>query len=377
MRILWFNWRCIKHPLAGGAEVYTHEIAKRLVADGHDVILVTSRPKYLVQEEMIDGYRVIRTGGKYTVYLKARKVYKALKKEGWTPDILIDEINTIPFFTVYYADEPIVTLIHQLCKECWDYMYKAPINWLGWLIEKEIHKIYSSMARSEKIAYIITVSPSTKNDLIRLGYPDDRISIIYNGVNVNEVSSCDKLFSEKEDILLYFGRIIPYKRIEDILLAWEIVRKTMFSAKLIIAGRADSRYLKELKIMLKSKGIEDVEFLIDLSESEKRDLFRRAKINIITSVREGWGRTIIEAGLYCIPTVAYNVPGVKDSIIDGRTGILAKNNNPFSLAKEIIRILKDPSLWKYLSVNSRIHSEKYSWENSYRAFINLLMRCKN
>ena len=377
MRILWFNWRCIKHPLAGGAEVYTHELAKRLAKDGHEVVLVTSKPKNLSKKEVIDGYKVIRIGGKYTVYLKAKEIYKYLRKTGWIPDVLIDEVNTLPFFTVYYAEEPIVMLIHQLCKECWNYMYKSPINWLGSHIEKRIHRIYSNMVRKGKIAYVVTVSPSTKNDLVKLGYPKNRISIVYNGVDVEEVRDCDELFNEKEDILLYFGRIIPYKRIEDILLAWEKVRKTVSNAKLIIAGRADSRYLQKLKVMLRNRGIEKVEFLTNVSEIEKKELLKRAKINIITSVREGWGRTVIEAGLYCTPTVAYNVPGVKDSILNGKTGILTNYNIPSCLAKEIIKILDNPSLWMYLSKNSRIHSEKYSWDNSYHLFKNVLLKCSN
>ncbi|RLF02034.1 MAG: hypothetical protein DRJ59_04680 [Thermoprotei archaeon] len=82
LNILWFNWRCIKHSLAGGAEVYTHEIAKKLVKTGHKVVWITARPKEVPLEEIIEGYKVIRRGNKYTVYLKTKEVYHELKNYG-------------------------------------------------------------------------------------------------------------------------------------------------------------------------------------------------------------------------------------------------------------------------------------------------------
>lgn len=142
LRILWYNWRCIKHPFAGEAEVYTHEIAKRLAKQGHEVVLVTSRPRNLPREETVDGYKVIRDGNKYTVYLKARKVYRELEEANWRPDIVIDEVNTIPFLTPKYVNELIIMLIHQLCKECWTYAIHPLIQPIGWWLEKRLHKTY-------------------------------------------------------------------------------------------------------------------------------------------------------------------------------------------------------------------------------------------
>ena len=147
LRILWLNWRCIKHPLAGGAEVYIHEIARRLARQGHEVILVTSRPKGLPENESIDGYQVLRAGGRYTVYLHARRAYEKLRKRGWRPHVVIDEVNTIPFMTPKYAEEPIAMLIHQLCKDCWRYAVNPLAQPIGWWIERRLHKTYINAAR--------------------------------------------------------------------------------------------------------------------------------------------------------------------------------------------------------------------------------------
>ncbi len=368
MRILWFNWRCIKHPLAGGAEVYTHEIAKRLVKEGHEVILVTSRPKSLPKEEIINGYKVIRSGGKYTVYVKARKIYKKLKKVGWMPDIVIDEVNTIPFFTVYYVKEPIVMLIHQLCKECWKYSYKFPISWMGWSIEKWVHKIYRRATDAGKIKSIITVSPSTKSNLIDLGYPENVISIVYNGVDIGNHIDCEKLLREKENIVLYLGRISPYKRIEHILYAWRYVKMNHKDAKLIIAGRADEKYFRKLSSLSRNLGLKDVEFRLNLSEDEKIKLYKISKVNVIASVREGWGLTVIEAGRYCTPTIAYKAPGIQDSIRHGETGLLVDQQEPEALAHSILVVLKNDVIWRKIALKCREYYINNSWDTTYLHF---------
>ncbi|MBU3966070.1 MAG: hypothetical protein KKG76_01655 [Euryarchaeota archaeon] len=75
MNILIYNWRDIKNPAAGGAEVVTHEIAKRLVLKGHKISLFTAAFPGCKKNEMIDGVDIIRSGGRYTVYLKAPQYY--------------------------------------------------------------------------------------------------------------------------------------------------------------------------------------------------------------------------------------------------------------------------------------------------------------
>ncbi|OGH04400.1 MAG: hypothetical protein A2W22_05095 [Candidatus Levybacteria bacterium RBG_16_35_11] len=76
MNILIYNWRDIKNPAAGGAEVVTHEISKRLVLKGHKISLFTSGFKGCKEKETIDGVEIIRSGGRFTVYLKAPQYYK-------------------------------------------------------------------------------------------------------------------------------------------------------------------------------------------------------------------------------------------------------------------------------------------------------------
>src|SRR5215210_9011228 len=110
MRILWFNWRDIRNPEAGGAEVFTHEVMKRLVKRGYEMTLFTSRFKACQVNENIDGIDIIREGNKYTVYKEAKNYLKTYEHHY---DLILDEINTRPFLTPKSVEskKPIIALI--------------------------------------------------------------------------------------------------------------------------------------------------------------------------------------------------------------------------------------------------------------------------
>ncbi|HAO64415.1 TPA: glycosyltransferase family 1 protein, partial [Candidatus Taylorbacteria bacterium] len=133
MKILWFTWKDRKNPLAGGAEVVNEQLAKRLAADGHEVIFLVGGFEGFSQEEVVDGFKIIRVGGKWSVYFKACQYYKKHLKD-W-PDLVIDEVNTIPFFTKFYTKQKNILFVHQLCREIWFYQMFFPFSLVGYLIE--------------------------------------------------------------------------------------------------------------------------------------------------------------------------------------------------------------------------------------------------
>ncbi len=371
MKILWMNWRCIKHPLAGGAEVYTHEVAERLVSKGYEIVLITSRAPGLLREEVIDGYRVVRVGGRYTVYLRARDAYRELRKRGWVPDIVIDEINTIPFLTPLYVSQPIAVLIHQLCKDCWRYAVHPLAQPFGWWLEKKLHRIYVKACREGRVGAVITVSPSTKRDLVELGYPESSIHIAYNGLDWGVYGKCVEICGEKQDIVTYLGRITPYKRVEDLLRAWRFVERET-NAELVVAGRADPKYLRKLVELAKKLNLKRVSFRTNLSQREKMELLAKAKILVYTSTREGWGQTILEAAACRTPAIAYNVPGLRDAVKHMETGMLVELGDLESLAKAITTLLTDSGLREKIAENAYRYARGFSWDRTAEEFLNAL-----
>lgn len=373
LRILWLNWRDLKHPLAGGAEVYTHEVARRLAARGHEIVLATSRPPGLPEREEVDGYTVIRRGGRLTVYPAARKTYHELKRQGWRPDIVIDEINTIPFMTPLYVKEPIAALIHQLCRDCWRYAVHPLAQPIGWQLEKTLHHVYTRAARKGRLRAVITVSESTRQDLAQLGYPEHLIHIAYNGLDWEKYRDCPSLARDKENLAVYVGRITPYKRLQDLLRAWRHVEQENPEARLAIAGRPDPKYLARLKQLAQRLGLKHAEFRTNIPHEEKKQLLARARLLVYTSTREGWGQTILEAAACRTPAVAYNVPGLRDAVKHMQTGILVEPGDTEKLAEAIETLLAAETLQRRLADNAYKRAEKYTWEATAKSIAEILI----
>jgi len=358
LRILVFNWRDIKNPEAGGAEVFTHENAKRWIKMGHEVTLFTSEFNGCKKEEIIDGVKVVRAGGRYFVYMKAREYYKKyFSKEKF--DVVIDEINTVPFFTPKFVKdrERIVALIHQLAREYWFYETSFPINIMGYyFFENRWLKYYNKIPT-------VTVSESTKMDLINLGFK--KVFTVPEGISFNPLKEVpDK---EKEPTVIYLGRLKRAKRPDLVINAFKVVKEKISNAKLWIVG--DGYLRKDLEKIAP----DGVKFFGHVSEEEKIDLLSKAWVMVNPSIREGWGINVIEANACGTPAIAYDIPGLRDSIMDEKTGLLVKENGDVEkLAEAIIKILEDEMLRKTLSANALEYSKNFSWDKAAQEFEKIL-----
>lgn len=358
MKILIFNWRDIKNPESGGAEVFTHENAKRWINMGNEVTIFTSEFNDCKKEELIDGVKIIRAGRKYSVYSKAKKYYeKYLSNENF--DIIIDEINTRPFSTPKFVNqgEKIVALIHQLAREFWFYETRFPINFFGYyILENRWLKKYRNFPT-------ITVSNSTKNDLIHLGFK--KVFVVSEGLTFEPLQEIPE--KEKKPTIIYVGRLKKAKRPDHILKAFNKILESIPQAKLWIVG--DGYLRKELEQIAGNK----VSFFGYIPENEKIKLLSKAWVLVNPSIREGWGINIIEANACGTPCIAYNVPGLRDSVNDQKTGLLIKENfDVEKLAKTIIKFLENNKLRQELSHNALKWSKRFTWDKSAKEFIKLL-----
>jgi glycosyltransferase involved in cell wall biosynthesis len=356
-KVLWFNWRCWLNPAMGGAEVFTHEIAKRWVNAGHEVTLFTSEFPDCKREEILDGVRVIRSGGKYSVYGRARKYYKKyFSKENF--DLIIDEVNTRPFFTPKFVNngEKIVCLIHQLAREYWFYEMPFPISHIGYyFLEDRWLRNYVNVPT-------VTVSESTRKDLLDLGFK--QVFVVPEGLNFRPLSSVPK--KENHPVAVYVGRLRKAKRPDHAVKAFRNVRNSIPEAELWIIG--DGSFKGDL-MRLANGG---VRFFSGLSDGERRDLIGRAWVLVNPSVREGFGLNIVEANALGVPCVVYDVPGLRDAVLDGKTGFLAESGNIEALAKGIIQIFTDDSLRAKFAQEGLVYSKGFSWERVAEEFINVI-----
>lgn len=117
---------------------------------------------------------------------------------------------------------------------------------------------------------------------------------------------------------------------------------------------------------------EDVRFFEFLKNEERRRLIGRAWVLVNPSVRESWGLNVIEANAVGTPCVAYDVPGLRDSIKDGMTGLLAEKGNINDLASKIIKIIEDKALRKGLSDNALEYAKQFNWDKTAEEFMKVI-----
>jgi len=357
LKILICNWRCWFNPEVGGAEVFTYENAKRWVRAGHEVTLFTSEFPNCKREEVADGIRIVRAGGKYSVYWRAKKYYKNyFSKEGY--DVVVDEINTRPFLTPKFVNngEKIVALIHQLAREYWFHETVFPISYIGYyFLENRWLKNYVDIPT-------VTVSESTRQDLTDLGFRD--VFVVSEGLNFKPLNKVPR--KEKFPVIAYVGRLKRAKRADHAVEAFKIVKDRLPNAELWIIG--DGYFRKEMEKL----ACGGVRFFTNLSNKERRELMKRAWVLVNPSVREGFGLNVIEANALGVPCVAYDVHGLRDSIKNGETGLLVESGNINALADEIVKVLEDRKLRERLSKKALSHAEQFDWNKSAEQFLKIV-----
>ncbi|MDD4606959.1 MAG: glycosyltransferase family 4 protein [Patescibacteria group bacterium] len=386
MKILWLTWKDLKNPLAGGAEVVNQELAKRLAQDGHEVIFIVGGFDGCAKEEIIDGYKIIRLGGRWTVYWQAYKYYKKNSKD-W-PDLVIDEINTIPFLAKFYVsprvipascppnrreagiqkkNSKVILFIHQLCRQIWFYQIWFPLNLIGYLLEP----IYLWLLNDREV---ITVSQSTQNDLLKYGFKKDDIKIISEGIEIlplpeGEIERGWENVKFDQPSILSLGSLRAMKRTLHIVKAFEIAKKEKPDLQLIIAGDSQDKYgQKVLKYIQQSKFKESIKCLGRVSKEKKIELMQKSHLICVTSVKEGWGLIVTEANSQGTPAVVYNVDGLRDSVKNQQTGLVCQQNTPQNLAENIIKLLENKTEYDRLRKNGWQWSREINFEKSYRDF---------
>jgi len=355
LRILWLNWRDIKNPEAGGSEVLTYEIAKRLVKDHScDITLFTATFANGLPLEHVDGIHVVREGCKYTVYDKAKKHIKSKLNDY---DLIIDEINARGFLVPKFVkDKPVVALIHQLSTEQFFHEVPFPLNFIArYYLEKKWLSYYRQTPT-------ITVSNSTKTELEALGFTD--VYMIPEGLSVTPLPAVPQ--KETQPTIVFIGRLKKHKLPDHAIRAFSIINEKIPDAKMWVIGDG---YLRQ---KLQDLNVKNVTFHGHVNNSKKFELLSKAHLVLMPAMREGWGLVVTESNAMGTPVVAYNVPGLRDSVKDSETGILTKENTPSGLASAALLLLEDGNLLYQLSNNAIAFSRNFSWDTSANIFINIL-----
>jgi glycosyltransferase involved in cell wall biosynthesis len=302
---------------------------------------------------MVDGIRIVRAGRQWTVHLRAFRHYRGRLRSRF--DLVIDQVNTIPFFAPLWAGIPTVMMIWQLAKEVWWYESPFPLNALGYILEPLYLRAYRKTP-------VLTYSESTRTDLRHLGFRSD-ITVVPVGIEPVSVSDTPK---PSEPSFVYVGRLAPSKRVDEIVEAFAMFRQESGRGRLLLIGEGPRPYVRRLMRLTESLHIADsVEFPGWLKGNAKHRRMAEAQALLMASVREGWGLVVTECNACGTPAVVYNVPGLKDSVRDGETGLVVQPS-PRRLADGMLRLVEDEALYRQLRATALDWSRNFTYESGFR-----------
>ncbi|MDQ1740342.1 MAG: hypothetical protein QOE53_1994, partial [Pseudonocardiales bacterium] len=257
-RITFLVWRDTAHPDGGGSEVYVEHMARWLAGRGHQVTICCAAHANAPADEVRDGVRFRRRGGRLSVY--PRGLAYLLSPAGRRVDIVVDVHNGIPFAAPLVRRRRLHVLVHHVHREQWQIIYPGLLGRIGWWVESAL------APRLYRRNPYITVSQSSKRDLAGLGIAPDRISVVCNGIDVPHPSRL--LPRSPTPRICVLGRLVPHKQVEHALQLVARLRLSMPDLRLDVIG--SGWWSAELIAAAESLGVTDlVSFHGQVSDTER------------------------------------------------------------------------------------------------------------
>lgn len=356
LRVLYLSWRDRENPEAGGAETFTERTSEVLTQQGHEVTIFTASFPGASPRTKHGDVDVVRRGSKFSVYLHG--LWHVLR-HGRDYDVILDVQNGVPFWSPLVAKVPVINIVHHVHRDQWAAVFGPRIARLGWFLEATL------APRVYRDTRYVTVSKSTRGELDELGVDPGRVDLVYSGNDrPKELERYAALERTEAPTMLFLGRLVPHKHVEQAvdILASRALSHPDLELHVVGGGYWEDEIAKHAR----ARGVADRVHLHGfVEESVKHELLARAWVVVMPSHKEGWGLTIVEAGLHGTPAVAYGFAGgPSESIVHGRTGLLADSVGEFE--DHVIRLIDDPALRRDLGRTARLYASSFDWGRAGR-----------
>jgi glycosyltransferase involved in cell wall biosynthesis len=354
-RIVFLARRDLGNPAAGGSELLVDRLAEGLTQLGHQVTLLCGGPASPTLGSARAGgapirdYRVVSAGGDLGHFLRARP---ALHRQVGDCDLLVEVCNGLPYLAPLWHHGPTLCLVNHVHTDLWKMRFGGPLAPAARIGRRLEHW---ALAGAQRHNLLVAVSPSTAHALRAIGVERDRIRVVHNGVE----EPGPRVPRSPEPLFVAMGRLVEYKRIDLLLRLWERVRPVT-GGRLVIVGDGPERERLE---QLAGPG---VEFTGHVSEGEKHRLLCAAWLLLHPSAVEGWGLVVTEAAARETPAVAFDVPGLRDSVVDGETGLLARGESSFAAAWCTLALSTHRRT--LMGKAARERAARYRWNHTVRRF---------
>lgn len=335
--------------------MHIHAIAEGLRRLGHEVQMLTSCFPGCQRNAVIHGVPVRRHGSwwnaNFALFAAARR---ELGRRSY--DVVLEDVNKIPFFTPLVHDLPTVVYVPHLFGGTVFRETNPLFAAYVWLMERPLPFAY-------RRAQWIAISESTKQDLVARGVPADRIGVVHCGLDFERYDVAQPPPRSQQPTLVHLGRLMRYKCADVALRALVHVRREHETARLLVVGDGPDR--PRLEGLARNLGIADaVEFHGHVSHDDKVRLLWESHVLLNPSPKEGWGLTVVEASACAVPVVASRSPGLMDSVREGETGLLVPHGDALAMADAVLRLFRDPALHRHLAEGGRSWARSLRWEDA-------------
>ncbi|MFE3459832.1 glycosyltransferase family 4 protein [Nocardiopsis aegyptia] len=368
VRLVMINWRDPWQSTAGGAEEYAWRISRHLAGRGAIVTFLTSREPHQARVETKDGIVIRRMGGRFTVYPRVMAWLALWRREY---HLAFDCMNGIPFLSrlVLRRRTRVVSVVHHVHDLQFNAYFPAPLAWFGRFIESAV------ASRVYRDCTTVTVSESSRAAMRdKLGWRAP-IEIIHNGgvpaplplpspVPPPTGGGDGGPAATGFPAIVSLGRLVVQKRVSRVVDLAAGLRESHPGLRVHIIGRgpegdhlADQIERDSLTGAVRLHGF--------LPETDKNRLLASCDLHVTASEFEGWGLTVIEAARLGVPTVAYDVDGLRDSVRDGETGWLVRDGEDLAdVVDRALKELSDPRRAAEVRRACRAWAAQFTWEAS-------------
>nr|WP_246473942.1 glycosyltransferase family 4 protein [Streptosporangium becharense] len=352
VRVAVLNFREPQQSAAGGAEEYAWQVSRHLVAQGASVHFLTAREPGQTPAERRDGIELRRMGNRYLVYLLVPLWLLFHRRR---LDVVIDSMNGIPFFSplVVRRRTAVICLVHHVHDRQFHAFFPTWLARTGCFVESRVAPL---LYRNRTT---VTVSESSREDLrTRLRWLAP-IQVVPNG------SPAERPVAPRpvpgDPAVVYLGRLVGHKRAERVVALAADLEGTRPGLHVHVVGRGPES--AALAARAAELGVADRVHLHGfLAEPDKNAVLGAALLNVTASEFEGWGLTVIEAAAFGVPTVAYDVAGLRDSVRDGVTGWLVRDGEELAdVVDRAVEELSDPVRRAEVQRACRAWAAEFTW----------------
>ena len=371
MKILMLTWEYPPRVVGGIARV-VHDLSQRMIKDGHEVTVVTYRDgntPYYENDKGVEVYRV----DNYMIH----------------PNYFIDWIMQLNFnmiakateliskekFDVIHAHDWLVSYAAKTLKHAFNIPVVATIHATesgrnsGIHDETQRYINDSEWMLTYEATEVIVNSNYMKSEIQRLfGLPFEKINVIPNGINLNNFTGIERDYDfrrqyamDNEKIILYVGRLVYEKGIQNLIGAMPKILNNYNDSKLVICGKGGM--IDELRQEVHNLGIDNKVYFAGYCDSKKvQKMYKCADVAVFPSTYEPFGIVALEAMLAGVPTVVSDVGGLNEIVEHGVTGMKSYAGNSNSIADSILALLFDQKLCDTVSRNAvKKVKELYNW----------------